>query len=565
MSALEIIPMASIEALVDHPGHEGFVFCQMDISSPSKSPDLLMHTSGTTGLPKLVPLCTSDWITLTRRIIGRVNLPDTLSTLPIYHSHGQGLLIRSLVAGTKLALMNALRPITAGTVLAGLDKSGVSALDTDPYTLKILAEAPEGIERLARLWFVSVGGSALPDHLGDHLIARGVRLRQLYGQTESGGLMAPSSDTQDGWNWLVPMPHVKPYLRFEKVDGDLHHLVVLPGLQTKRLTNRPDGAYGTNDLFKRHPTDPRKWKFAARHDDIIVMLNGEKADPTPLEHAVGGSEYVHVAVVFGAGRSSLGMLVVPSTKATGLSREELEEKIAANLDLGNSRVPVYAKVSMDSVVLKEVGTQVPMTPKATVIWPQVLAQFASNIDEFYAERERAQNSLAKAIPDDLVHTVVRRLVCTTLGVPEDGDGSMTDADDFFTLGMDSLLASHVRARLLREVNMGGRTLRTNVAFDYPTIEQLSQHILDVRHGITEGVTVSIEELARGLVRKYTRQLSPVATSGELGTCEPLAEVANGASQGIVVCTICLKVSIPSLMENLAPYRRHRNHRTLCSA
>lgn len=271
--------------------------------------------------------------------------------------------------------------------------------------------------------------------------------------------MAPSSDTQDGWNWLVPMPHVEPYLRFEKVDRDLHHLVVLPGLQTKRLTNRPDGAYGTNDLFKRHPTDPRKWKFAARHDDIIVMLNGEKADPTPLEHAVGGSEYVHVAVVFGAGRSSLGMLVVPSTKATGLSREELEEKIAANLDLGNSRVPVYAKVSMDSVVLKEVGTQVPMTPKATVIRPQVLAQFASDIDEFYAERERAQNSLAKAIPDDLVHTVVRRLVCTTLGVPEDGDGSMTDADDFFTLGMDSLLASHVRARLLREVNMG----RSNIA------------------------------------------------------------------------------------------------------
>ena len=470
-----------------------------------------------------------------------------------------------MVAGTKLALMNALRPITAGTVLAGLDKSGVSALDTDPYTLKILTEAPEGIERLARLWFVSVGGSALPDHLGDHLIARGVRLRQLYGQTESGGLMAPSSDTQDGWSWLVPMPHVEPYLRFEKVDRDLHHLVVLPGLQTKRLTNRPDGAYGTNDLFKRHPTDPRKWKFAARHDDIIVMLNGEKADPTPLEHAVGGSEYVHVAVVFGAGRSSLGMLVVPSTKATGLSREELEEKIAANLDLGNSRVPVYAKVSMDSVVLKEVGTQVPMTPKATVIRPQVLAQFASDIDEFYAERERAQNSLAKAIPDDLVHTVVRGLVCTTLGVPEDGDGSMTEADDFFTLGMDSLLASHVRARLLREVNMGGRTLRTNVAFDYPTIEQLSQHILDVRHGITEGVTVSIEELARGLVRKYTRQLRPVATSGELETCEPLAEVAIGASQGIVVCTICLKVSIPSLMENLAPYRRHRNHRTLCSA
>ncbi|OTA57463.1 NAD(P)-binding protein [Hypoxylon sp. EC38] len=423
----------------------------------------------------------------------------------------------------KLALLNALRPITAGTVLAALDKSGVSALETVPYTLKILAEAPEGIERLSQLESAGVGGSALPDNLGDLLITRGVKLSQIYGQTESGGLMMMSPDIEDGWNWLVPMKHAEPYLKFEQVDENLYHLIVLPGLKTKSLTNRSDGSYGTNDLFHKHPTDPRKWKFAARHDDIIVMLNGEKADPIPLEHAVGANEYVQVAIVFGAGSSSLGMLVIPSSKAADLSREELEKKVTPDLELGNSRVSAYAKVSMDSIILKEVGTEIPMTPKATVIRPRVLAQFASDIEQFYAEREIVQNGTVGSIPDDRVGEVVRRIVYKVLGVPENGEKTIADDDDFFALGMDSLLASHVRVRLLREIDMGGQTLGTNVAFDHPTIKQLSQHILDTRHGVRDKRPTSTEEIARDLVQKYTGKLAPI----EPGT------IQRGSSHAVV--------------------------------
>ncbi|OTA94991.1 hypothetical protein M434DRAFT_381704 [Hypoxylon sp. CO27-5] len=428
----------------------------------------------------------------------------------------------------KLTLLNALRPITAGTILGALDKSGVSALETVPYTLKILAEAPGGIERLHQLESVGVGGSALPDNLGDLLITRGVKLSQIYGQTESGGLMMMSPDIEDGWNWLVPMKHAEPYLKFEQVDDNLYHLIVLPGLKTKSLTNRSDGSYGTNDLFHKHPTHSQKWKFAARHDDIIVMLNGEKADPIPLEHAVGANEYVQVAIVFGVGRSSLGMLVIPSSKAASLSREEFEKKVAPDLELGNSRVPAYAKVSMDSIILKEMGTEIPMTPKATVIRARVLAQFASDIEQFYAEREIAENGTVGSVPDDRVSEVVRRIVYMVLGVPEKGERTIADDDDFFALGMDSLLASHVRVRLLREIDTSGQTLGTNVAFDHPTIEQLSQHILDIRHGVRGEISTSAQEIARGLVQKYTRQLSPIEP-GTIHRGSPHAVLLTGAT------------------------------------
>lgn len=42
------------------------------------------------------------------------------------------------------------------------------------------------------------------------------------------------------------------------------------------LTNRDDGSYATGDLFARHPSIPRAWKYAGRADDIIVMVRASE-------------------------------------------------------------------------------------------------------------------------------------------------------------------------------------------------------------------------------------------------------------------------------------------------
>lgn len=507
MSELEVTAMPHIDILNDRSADELFVFPNVQTTSPEQAPQMIMHTGGTTGLPKLVPVSTGDWVFLTQRMVSHMAVPDTLSTLPLYHSQGLWLLFRCLVSGSKVAFLNAERPITAGTILNALDRVCVTALDTDPYTLKLLTEASGAVEQLAKLGAVGIGGSAVPDDLGNSLISRGLKLRQMLGQTESGGLLQMSPNPEDGWNWLVPLPHAAEYLKFEQVDNDLYHLIVLPGLRAKRLTNRDDGSYGTNDLFRKHPTSPNKWKFAARYDDIIVMLNGEKADPTPLEQALSRNQHVRVALCFGAGRASLGILVFLSDAAAGISHEELEAKIAPSLDLGNARVPEYARVSLDSLIFKGPDTEVPMTAKQTPIRARVLQSYAPEIEEFYDQRERAQNLCIDSVPDNQVSEVVRHVVCEVLGIPSGEEQTISSNDDFFSLGMDSITASHVRVRLLRRINLGGRTLKTNVVFDNPSIELLSQHILSVRHGDSNGDTTPTEKLARELVRKYTGQLT----------------------------------------------------------
>lgn len=52
-----------------------------------------------------------------------------------------------------------------------------------PYVLKLLGETDEGVETLAAFEAVSFAGAAVPDDLGDRLVAAGVNLLSQYGTT----------------------------------------------------------------------------------------------------------------------------------------------------------------------------------------------------------------------------------------------------------------------------------------------------------------------------------------------------------------------------------------------
>jgi len=64
-----------------------------------------------------------------------------------------------------------------------------------------------------------------------------------------------------------------------------------------------------------------------RVDDIIVFSNSEKTSPIPLENAIRRSRYVAEVVVFGAGKSTLGLVVIASDYTTGMTREEIVSSI----------------------------------------------------------------------------------------------------------------------------------------------------------------------------------------------------------------------------------------------
>lgn len=506
------------------------------------APGFTIHSGGTTGLPKPVPLAASAWLGQASDIVRRIPRVDTLSTLPLFHSFGLATLLRGLVSGTRLSLLNASRPVTAANVIKCLNTTSSDALVTVPYILKFLVEADGGLERLGALRQVINAGSAIPDDLGDKVVAAGGNIFHLYGQTECGALMEPPSDRWL-WSWVTPLPHAKPYLQFEpessSASSDLYHLVIMPGLKQKVLSDRPDGSYGTKDLFQHHPTIPDLWKFAARKDDIIVMLNGEKADPIPVEDAVKVNPEVATAVAFGAGQEALGLVVIKSHSSATLGHAAFLEAIRASIDLGNSRVPAYARIARDMIIVKKAGTPFPATDKGTVIRSAFLKEMSADIERLYADRSASKlRNTGSVVPmshdevlsiiSDIVKDELRSKDAHDTSISKEGTVGETNRlddlsinQDLFDLGVDSLQASNIRSLIQREIDLRGVSLTTNVVFDYPTVALLGDHVMQLHLGNNvPAEQTSLETLARAMVERYSN----------FASTEPGAEVMNAPTK-----------------------------------
>lgn len=208
---LEIVPM-----LDDDEVMAGLTAPRVDLPAPACSPGHIIHTGGTTGLPKPVPMFLHEWMARLPLAWG-AKLETILCTLPIFHSYGVGTFVRSMRTATPVYLLNAFRPVTASIIWRALDATQAKHLYTVPYVLKFFADVEGGIARLAKLSTVRPGGSALPDELGDEMVKSGIKLAMVYGQTESGCPMVQAGEGLGEWNWLTPMPFAEKFMRFDKV------------------------------------------------------------------------------------------------------------------------------------------------------------------------------------------------------------------------------------------------------------------------------------------------------------------------------------------------------------
>lgn len=302
-------------------------------------------------------------------------------------------------------------------------------------------------------------------------------------------------DGDKAWDYVRPSAALKPFLRFEERGEDLFELICLDGWPSKVTSNRPDGSYATKDLFKKHPT-LEAYKYFARLDDTIVLVNGEKAVPLAFEGRVREHEMVAEAVLFGAGQPSLGLILIPSQIAANTSREELLDAIWPSVDQAQTHMPAYAQISRDMVVILPVDTVYPCTDKGTIIRQAFYRKFEQEIAEAYVEKETdgdlslSDPELRTFIPEELLKIV--RL---------EDSSTLTGETDFFSIGMDSLQSTQLRSTLVKRINTNGNKLGLNIVFDYPTIHKLADKLYSLRVGVEEKASTVEEEMSR-LIAKY---------------------------------------------------------------
>ncbi|TGO13434.1 hypothetical protein BPAE_0739g00020 [Botrytis paeoniae] len=464
----------------------------LDLSRETNKICWIIHLSGSTGLPKPIYQTHNAALMNYKNHLGMRGF----ITLPLYHAHGISSVFRALSSRKQIHMYSSSLPLTQKNLLNVMTTNNFEIFYAVPYALKLLCETEIGIEALKKLKVVMFGGSACSDTLGDRLVDNGVNLVSHYGTTETGQLMTSFRQSGDkAWNYLRPSHSLEPFLRWEPIGQGIYELIVLDGWPSKVASNRPDGAYATKDLFTPHPTIPGAWKYYARSDDTIVLLNGEKAVPTMIEQAVRQHRSVQEVVIFGNGMPLLGMVIIPSEAMSNGSTTQVIDSIWSIIEEQNISSAAYAHISRLMIKVLPVGTSYPRTDKGTVIRQAFYEAFKSEIENAYTEPDVV--SSREMMFEEPLRDLLRKSIREILGEKHE----IEDTTDLFSLGMDSLQALRLRTIISSNLPIPANKLGMNIAFEFPSVSSLATELFLLQQG-SASESVLVEEEMQQLIDRY---------------------------------------------------------------
>lgn len=478
---------------------------------------LILHSSGTTGFPKPIPLSARyplqyaachefppdeeiDWV--------------NLSTLPLYHGFGFLAPCLSLSVGMTCCFPPS-HIIPAGESTRDLLKAfNCRSLMTVPSIVDDFMALGEPVEHLRSLKFLAVGGGPFGLTQGARLVEQGVKLLIHYGVTEIGAL-APIFCPGPDYNW-----------RFLRLRSDLGlELRPIQGSGRFKLVGWPHGWHGPfevqDELERNASCDPKhtEVRILGRTDDLIVLKTGEKVMPQHLEDVLNANPAIKTAVCVGNGFFEVVVVVEPDDSGLLLEPEQLVDHVWNLVTTVNADLDSHARVSSRSaIIIMPADKRIPRTDKGSVSRRQMYEVFADEIKAAYAAMENIRPEISIEIGS--VQTSIVKMVegiFTNLG-------SIDPSRDLFEQGMDSLQA----LRLIRMIDSATRQnnsikdTRTTAEFIYrhPSIEKLSaavsSRILDGSgiHSKNSGSGANIHAQMLSRLEQYTRSNTTEASASK---------------------------------------------------
>ncbi|RAK99767.1 acetyl-CoA synthetase-like protein [Aspergillus ibericus CBS 121593] len=368
---------------------------------------LILHTSGTTGQPKLVnythgTLSCADRDTFLPVPEGRraqnadqfnFSPPGRFySPFPPHHLAGlHAYTLMPLFSHTAAFVMGPLSVPPSGSLLSAIlqQQPQIRAIYAPPFMIEQWVLEPGAYDQARRLDFILFGGGALAPRVG-HKLSRVTDVRQMYGSMETCHIQV-----------LIPQPGEWEYLEFNKCEeyemqavGDgVYELVLHPNEKSRShlsfAHNYPNvRTWRTKDLFMPHPTKPGLWRFHSRTEDIIMLENKLKVWPIPMETILRGNPHVVGALIVGNGRPEPILLVEPRQSSyTEMGKEDLLDAIWPSVVEANSVASDYAQIRRSRIILCPPQLGFFRTPKGTVMRKPTESLYIDLISAIFKEED----------------------------------------------------------------------------------------------------------------------------------------------------------------------------------
>jgi len=453
---------------------------------------LILHTSGTTSRPKLVPLTHANLCVAAdnTRVAFAIGERDRcLNVMPLFHAHGlNSTLLATLAGGGAMVCTPGFSDTGFFAWLTEFRPTWYSAVPTMHQALLAVAEQHADVLANAELRFIRSASAPLPDPVLTALEnAFGAPVIEAYGMTEAGSLVT-SNPLPPGARKLrsVGVPVGGPVAILDlagRVLGPneageiaIRGENVMVGYGDNPEANRlafTDGWFRTGDEGR---LDEDGYLYVIGRTKEIINRGGSKVSPTELDDVLAGHPAVELAVAFGLPHSTLGEdVAVAVVPRPGAAVEEREIRAFAAERLADFKVPSRVFVV----------AEVPRSPTGKV---QRL-----KLAELLAER----TARPAADPRGPLECQIAAIWADVLA-----NGEIGPDDNFFDLGGSSLLLARV-ARQLQDTL--GRELPVVVLTMYPTVSSLAAHLSGDDAGAVAAVMDAAERFGRGKNR-LLRQL-----------------------------------------------------------
>lgn len=322
----------------------------LDEHKPYYEPDtaLLLHTSATTGQPKLVPLKHGQLISMVE--IMRESLPEAdegrvLMITPMFHLHCMLSILIQLFSGGAAICTPGFRPETFLDWMTEFRPTQYTANPTLHRAILSLCSRNGRHDSFRSLRFVSSAGAPLPDALYDEIErTMGVPVIEGYGLTEVGRVtLSPFMNRRKAGSVgkclgvdVAIMDEKGGLLPFGCA-GEivLRGPTVMTGYAHNPEANRQafrDGWFRTGDLGY---VDEEGFLFLTGRIKEMINRGAEKILPYEIEEVLAQHPAVQEAAVFGIPHSRLGedvgaaVVVRPTATVTALElRRTVAERLA---------------------------------------------------------------------------------------------------------------------------------------------------------------------------------------------------------------------------------------------
>ena len=317
---------------------------------------LVLHTSGTTSRPKIVPLTQRNVCASARNVRETLSLtPDdrNLSIMPLFHIHGLiASLLAPLSAGSEVCCSPGFNALKFFSWMAEVKPSWYTAVPTMHQAILSRASKNADVVAESRLRFVRSSSSSLPTTVIAEL-ERVFRapVVEAYGMTEAAHQMSsnplPPSTRKPGTVGRNAGPEVRVVDdRGQTVPAGATGEIVIRGENVTRgyennaaanETAFIDGWFRTGD---QGTMDPDGYLTITGRLKEIINRGGEKISPREVDEIIMEHPAVHQCVTFGMPHEMLGEEVAAAiVLREGAQADDRELRQFAAVRLADFKVP----------------------------------------------------------------------------------------------------------------------------------------------------------------------------------------------------------------------------------